>query len=83
MGGGRKTDWEISQILNISEKTAREYVQNALMKLKATTRAQAVAAAIFTKQLFSQRGAHACPAIGSRRCDWAHRCSVIQSVNTL
>lgn len=48
-----KTDWEISQILNISEQTAHEYVQNALMKLKATTRAQAVATAIFTKQMFA------------------------------
>ena len=47
-----KTDWEISQILAISEQTAHEYVQNALMKLKATTRAQAVATAIFTKQMF-------------------------------
>ena len=48
-----KTDWEISQILNISEQTAHEYVQNALIKLNATTRAQAVATAIFTKQMFS------------------------------
>ncbi|HUO89814.1 MAG TPA: LuxR family transcriptional regulator [Rhizomicrobium sp.] len=46
-----KTDWEISQILNIAEQTAHEYVQNALTKLNATTRAQAVAVAIFTKQI--------------------------------
>jgi len=48
-----KTDWEISQILNIAEQTAHEYVQNALTKLNATTRAQAVAIAIFTKQILS------------------------------
>jgi len=46
-----KTDWEISQILNIAEQTVHEYVQNALIKLNATTRAQAVAIAIFTKQI--------------------------------
>ena len=48
-----KTDWEISQILNIAEQTAHEYVQNALTKLNATTRAQAVAVAILTKQILS------------------------------
>jgi DNA-binding CsgD family transcriptional regulator len=46
-----KTDWEISQILNIAEQTVHEYVQNALIKLNATTRAQAVAIAIFSKQI--------------------------------
>ena len=46
-----KTDWEISQILNISEQTAHEYVRNAMFKLHATTRAQAVATAIFHKQI--------------------------------
>jgi len=45
-----KTDWEISQILSIAEQTVHEYVQNALIKLNATTRAQAVAIAI-TSQL--------------------------------
>jgi LuxR family transcriptional regulator, quorum-sensing system regulator BjaR1 len=48
-----KTDWEISQILCIAEQTVHEYVQNALTKLKATTRAQAVATAIFTKQIWA------------------------------
>jgi LuxR family quorum sensing-dependent transcriptional regulator len=48
-----KTDWEISQILNIAEQTVHEYVQNALIKLRATTRAQAVATAIFTKQILA------------------------------
>jgi LuxR family quorum sensing-dependent transcriptional regulator len=46
-----KTDWEISQILHIAEQTAHEYVQNALIKLNATTRAQAVAIAISSKQI--------------------------------
>ncbi len=46
-----KTDWEISQILNIAEQTVHEYVQNALIKLNATTRAQAVAIAIQTRQI--------------------------------
>jgi DNA-binding CsgD family transcriptional regulator len=48
-----KTDWEISQILSISEQTAHEYVQNALTKLNATTRAQAVAVAIFNKHIIA------------------------------
>ena len=46
-----KTDWEISQILNISEQTAHGYVQNALTKLNARTRAQAVALAIQSAQI--------------------------------
>jgi len=46
-----KTDWEISQILNISQQTAHEHVQNALVKLNATTRAQAVAIALLTRQI--------------------------------
>jgi len=46
-----KTDWEISQILNISEQTAHGYVQNALIKLGARTRAQAVAQAMLSAQL--------------------------------
>lgn len=46
-----KTDWEISQILNISEQTTHEYVQNALSKLNAATRAQAVAVAMLTRQI--------------------------------
>jgi DNA-binding CsgD family transcriptional regulator len=48
-----KTDWEISQILNIAEQTVHEYVQNALIKLNATTRAQAVAIAILMKQILT------------------------------
>jgi LuxR family quorum sensing-dependent transcriptional regulator len=46
-----KTDWEISQILNISEQTAHGYVQNALRKLGARTRAQAVALALLSSQI--------------------------------
>ena len=48
-----KTDWEISQILNIAEQTVHEYVQNAMTKLNATTRAQAVAVAIFTRLILA------------------------------
>jgi LuxR family quorum sensing-dependent transcriptional regulator len=46
-----KTDWEISQILNISEQTAHGYVQSALTKLDARTRAQAVALALSSSQI--------------------------------
>jgi LuxR family quorum sensing-dependent transcriptional regulator len=46
-----KTDWEISQILSISEQTAHGYVQNALRKLGARTRAQAVALALLSSQI--------------------------------
>lgn len=48
---GGKTDWEISQILGISEQTVHGYVQNALIKLNARTRAQAVAAAMLSSQI--------------------------------
>jgi DNA-binding CsgD family transcriptional regulator len=48
---GGKTDWEISQILNISEQTVHGYVQNALVKLNARTRAQAVANAMLSQQI--------------------------------
>ena len=46
-----KTDWEISQILGISEQTVHGYVQNALRKLNARTRAQAVALALQSRQI--------------------------------
>jgi DNA-binding CsgD family transcriptional regulator len=46
-----KTDWEISQILSISEQTVHGYVQNAMTKLGARTRAQAVALAIQSSQI--------------------------------
>jgi DNA-binding CsgD family transcriptional regulator len=46
-----KTDWEIAQILSISEQTAHGYVQNALIKLGARTRAQAVALALLSAQI--------------------------------
>jgi DNA-binding CsgD family transcriptional regulator len=46
-----KTDWEISQILSISEQTVHGYVQNALTKLGARTRAQAVALAMLSAQI--------------------------------
>ena len=40
-----KTSWEIAQILNITEKTVRNHVQHALIKLRVKNRAQAVAKA--------------------------------------
>jgi DNA-binding CsgD family transcriptional regulator len=46
-----KTDWEISQILNISQQTAHGYVQSALTRLGARTRAQAVALALQSSQI--------------------------------
>jgi LuxR family quorum sensing-dependent transcriptional regulator len=46
-----KTDWEISQILDISQQTVHGYVQSALAKLGARTRAQAVALAMHSGQI--------------------------------
>ena len=46
-----KTDWEISVILGISQKTAQEHVNRSLAKLDAATRAQAVAIALMTNQI--------------------------------
>jgi LuxR family quorum sensing-dependent transcriptional regulator len=46
-----KTDWEISEILDISEQTVHGYIQNALAKLDARTRAQAVALAMQASQI--------------------------------
>jgi LuxR family transcriptional regulator, quorum-sensing system regulator CviR len=41
-----KTNWEISVILHISERTVKFHVQNAMRKLQASTRAHAVAVAL-------------------------------------
>ena len=41
-----KTDWEISQILGISERTAKQHALSATHKLNAVNRSQAVAYAI-------------------------------------
>lgn len=41
-----KTNWEISRILNISERTVKFHVSNLMRKLDATTRSHAVAKAI-------------------------------------
>ncbi|MFZ5863504.1 MAG: response regulator transcription factor, partial [Nitrospirota bacterium] len=41
-----KTNWEISRILNISERTVKFHVQNILAKLQASTRGQATALAL-------------------------------------
>jgi LuxR family quorum-sensing transcriptional regulator LasR len=42
-----KTAWEISRIIGISERTAIFHLSNAVQKLGATNRAQAVARAVF------------------------------------
>jgi DNA-binding CsgD family transcriptional regulator len=41
-----KTNWEIAVILSLSERTVKFHVHNAMAKLKATSRAHAVAVAI-------------------------------------
>lgn len=41
-----KSDWEIGEILNISERTAHWYIENAKRKLGVATRLQAVIAAV-------------------------------------
>lgn len=40
--GSGKTNWEIAQVLKISENTVKNHVQRILIKLKVNTRAQAV-----------------------------------------
>jgi LuxR family quorum sensing-dependent transcriptional regulator len=47
-----KTDWEIGQILGISTATTKEYVNRAMHKLDAVSRAQAVAIAIQLQQIY-------------------------------
>lgn len=41
-----KTNWEISMILNIGERTVKFHVQNVMRKLDASSRSQAVAIAV-------------------------------------
>lgn len=41
-----KTNWEIGQMLGVSERTAKKHVESAMHKLAAKTRAQAVARAL-------------------------------------
>jgi DNA-binding CsgD family transcriptional regulator len=41
-----KTNWEISMILNISERTVKFHIQNVMRKLEASSRAHAVAIAL-------------------------------------
>jgi DNA-binding CsgD family transcriptional regulator len=41
-----KTNWEISMILNISERTVKFHIQNVMSKLEASSRAHAVAIAV-------------------------------------
>lgn len=47
--GSGKTNWEIAQVLNISEHTVKNHVQRVLVKLKVNTRAQAVAKGLISK----------------------------------
>lgn len=49
-----KTSWEIAQILNISEKTVKNHVQHALVKLRVKNRAQAVVKAMSLKILHAK-----------------------------
>jgi LuxR family quorum sensing-dependent transcriptional regulator len=46
-----KTDWEISEILAISEKTANTYIERAKRKFGVATRVQAVAQGLRKKQI--------------------------------
>lgn len=46
-----KTNWEISQILGLSEHTIKNQVRNILVKLQVHTRAEAVAKAISMKMI--------------------------------
>ena len=44
-----KTNWEISQVLKISEYTVKNHVQRILIKLKVNTRAQAVSKGLIAR----------------------------------
>lgn len=46
-----KTNWEIAQILQLSEKTVKNHVHHILVKLRVNNRAQAVAKAISMKMI--------------------------------
>jgi LuxR family quorum sensing-dependent transcriptional regulator len=46
-----KTDWDISEILGVSQQTVHKHVSNALRKLGASTRAHAVAVALSARIL--------------------------------
>ncbi len=46
-----KTDWEIAQLLEISERTVHYHIENAKKKMKVSTRLQAVVEAIRTLQI--------------------------------
>lgn len=47
--GAGKTNWEVAQILHISENTVKRHVQHILLKLKVKNRAQAVSESIVQK----------------------------------
>lgn len=46
-----KTDWEIGQILSLSEKTVNIYIERAKAKYGARSRAQAIALAMSARLL--------------------------------
>lgn len=46
-----KTDWDIGEIIGISQQTVHKHVSNALKKLNAGTRAHAVAIALSSAQI--------------------------------
>lgn len=47
--GSEKTNWEIAQLLNISENTVKNHVQRIMAKLDVSSRAQAVAKGLFQR----------------------------------
>jgi transcriptional regulator EpsA len=47
--GGGKTNWEIAQVLRLSESTVKNHIHRILARLNVTTRTQAVAKAISHK----------------------------------
>lgn len=51
--GSGKTNWEIAQVLKISENTVKNHVQRILSKLKVSTRAQAVAKGVIQNFKFT------------------------------
>jgi transcriptional regulator EpsA len=60
-----KTNWEIGQVLHISEYTVKNHIQNAMRKLSVATRTQAVTKALALGILESDSSSHS---DRSRRC---------------
>jgi DNA-binding CsgD family transcriptional regulator len=59
-----KTNWEIGQVLHISEYTVKNHIQNTMRKLSVATRTQAVTKALALGILESDNSA---------RSDWSRR----------